>query len=241
MTTLLERCVTVRDGLARANQANQTRQEMAALSKRANEWIDLRKRHHLLLQRQKWLPLPPAVMASLVTTNAVVQPLTQEAATRLAEEGVQSLTKNDLWPRLLSSADCAIKAIEDALRSAWRQHVDAVGEFTAPTALERQILGTPSNKDALEDYKRAFERYRSVAKQSLPSDPNALSDLTEAAVILRKVRERLNFSTPAEVKQFLDAVEWGGGPLQLLSPSVMEWLLKHDDIGRFVVKIRPGR
>lgn len=241
MPSLLERCATVRAGLDRANLANETRREMATLSSRAREWTDRLSRYSQVRERQRWLPLVPEVMDVVELANARVTPLAKEVAARLAAEGVHGLSKDDLWVRLLNSAESATKATEEALREGWRQQVAALGEVTGPSVLERQVSSTASNKEILEKYSRAYDRYRSLAKVGLPSDPSALTELKEAVATLRQAHARLNFSGSNEVKQFLSAVDQGGASLHLLTPAVLQWLQENDDIGRFIVKIRSSR
>ncbi len=241
MPSLLERCKTVRAGLDRANLANETRREMAALSSRAKEWGDRLSRHRQVRERQRWLPLVPEVMDAVESANAMVMPLAKEAAARLAAEGVHGLSKDDLWVRLLNSAEGATKVTEEALREGWREQVESLGEVTGPAVLERQVSPTASNKEVLEEYKRAYDRYRNTAKAGLPSDPSALSVLKDAVATLRLVHARLNFSGSNEVKQFLSAVDQGGASLLLLTPAVLQWLQENDDISRFIVKTRSAR
>lgn len=243
MPTILDRSKLIMAGLERATQANIARQEMAELSKRSGEWSE-RKAHLLRLKdRHSWIPLSPAVTAIVASENTKVCPLALEAAKRLQEEGVQGLTKDDLWMRLLASAASAVKVTEEALRSAWQLQVEAIGDFEEPTSIERKVKSAPSpgNLAAFEDYKRAHANYRSVAKQPLPSDPSALSVLNEAAATLRKVRGRFDFSMPVEVKHFLEQLEYGGAALSLLTPIVLDWLKQNDDINRFVVRVKAGR
>lgn len=241
MPSLLERCKTVRAGLDRANLANETRREMAALSSRAKEWKDRLSRHRQVRERQTWLPLVPEVIDAVESANAVVMPLAEEASARLESEGVHGLSKDELWVRLLNSAEGATKATEDALREGWRQQVESLGEVTGPAVLERQVSPTASNKEVLDEYRSAYDRYRSLAKAGLPSDPSALSALKDAVAVLRLVHARLNFSGSNEVKQFLSAVDQGGASLHLLTPAVLQWLQENDDISRFIVKIRSAR
>ncbi len=243
MPTILDRSKLIMAGLERAKQANIARQETAELSKRSSEWGE-RKAHLLRLKdRHSWIPLSPTATACVASENTKVRPLALEAAKRLQEEGVQGLTKDDLWMRLLASAAIAVKVAEEALRSAWQLQVEAIGDFAEPTSIERQVkhAPSPSNIAAFEDYKRAYINYRSVAKQSLPSDPSALSVLNEAAATLRKVRERFDFSMPVEVKHFLEALEYGGAALGLLTPAVLDWLKQNDDINRFVIRVKATR
>lgn len=243
MPTILDRTNLIMAGLERAKQANIARQESAELSRRRAEWSE-HKAHQLRLKdRHSWIPLSPAATASVAAENTKVRPLALEAAKRLQEEGVQGLTKDDLWMRLGASAASAVKVTEEALRSAWQLQVEAIGDFEEPTSIERKVKSAPSpgNLAAFEDYKRAHFNYRSVVKQPLPSDPSALSVLNEAAATLRKVRERFDFSMPLEVKHFLEALEYGGAALGLLTPAVLDWLKQNDDINRFVIRVKATR
>lgn len=238
MPTLLEQCTEVQAGLTRAQQANLTRQELAALSKRAEEWSKRRERRLSVKARQNLVPTNAESLEEVCAANAAVVPLTVQAAQRLAAEGVQGLLQGGLWPQLLNRADSANEKTAEVVRQAWRAFVTSMGEVSPPAALERLAPRTPGNDSALSDYRRYYTSYQSLTRQDMPSDAATVDAIRGAVDALRQARARLTLSAPEAVRRFLDAVDAGGASLQLLTSEVLQWLSDYDDIARFAIRSR---
>lgn len=238
MPTLLEQCTEVQAGLTRAQQANLTRQELAALSKRADEWSRRRVRRLSLRAKQDLVPADATLVEEVRAANSAVVPLTVLAAQRLAAEGVQGLLQGGLWPQLLNSADSANEKTTEVVRQTWRKFLASIGEISPPDALERLAPRTPGNDLALSDYRRSYAVFLSLSRQDVPSDSAVVDSVRGTVDALRQARSRLTLSAPDAVRRFLEAVDAGGASLQLLTSEVLQWLTEHDDIARFAIRSR---
>lgn len=235
MATLLEQCLEIREGLERANLANQVRQELATLSARAKEWSERKGKIKQWQPRLQWLPLNGDLQTEVTSANAEVVSCADRARQRLEESGVSGLSKDGLWISLLQCADKAIQKTEEGARAAWRAHVDQLGEVTPPGSLEGMVLRTPSNEEAMARYRHHYTAYQNLVRQ-VPTDRTAVVGLQETVQRLREARAALTLSAPEDVRRFLNAVDLGGAPLTWLTPEVLQWLEQHDDISRFVVR-----
>ncbi len=239
MPTLMERAEAVNAGLGRVRAANQARQHLATLQQRSQEWGKLKRRQEQL--REAWSRLTAAPWpVELEKAHAAVGVLATQAGERLRARDVQALTEDTLWKGLLESADAAIRASDEAIRSCWRGIIEECGDVSPPQVLQDMAPKTPSNDVALVEYRRAFTIYASLSNQAIPADATPTTSLKNAIASMRQARESLTLTAPPEILAFLNAVEAGGAALALLTPQVMTWLNEHDDPQRFTIKLRSG-
>lgn len=236
--TLLDQCQSVSEGLSRAHLANQTRQQIAAIQQRAQEWSTKKARHGQLRERLTLLVPDPRTLPGLESANSAVVALVREAKSRLNTGDVSTLSQEGLWMRLLATADSANDQTSTAIRQAWKALILEQGDVTSPSNLDARVLKTPANEAAMTEYRRAFTQYEALSRQEMPVDAMSINKLRDAVAATKAAREKMTLSAPREIKAFLDAVDAGGAALRLLTPEVQQWLSSHDDPERFVIKSR---
>jgi len=239
MTTMVERSRQARTGLDRARLANLLRQQISALQARSTEWSDRCAKRDAV--KQQWIVVQARLGTQLDVdaSNASAKALASQART-LLELGndVQALSADHLWVKLLNSADAANAAASEAVDTAWREYVAELGVVEAPVTLEARVLRTPAARESLEQYKRLYTQYLRLIRREALSESTALEQLARCVREIREVQAVLTVDAPEQVRIFFKSVDEGGATIDQLSPEVLDWLRAHDDVKRFVVKLK---
>lgn len=237
MPTLLEEARKALAGLDKARQANQLRHQLSAIQSRASQWSERKQKRAQLLTKSGYLSLPQAVLVELQKANEATRAHCEEARERLAEGSFESLSENELWRRLLNQADKANALCSDAIRTNWLALIQDLGTVETSSALTAREPVTPSNQKALARYRELFSQYAALKNADMPPNAQSAESLRVCVEELREILSTLT-PTPDSVKQFFKAVESGGAALEYLTDEVLNWLKKHDDATRFVIKTR---
>lgn len=238
MPTLLEQAQQARTGLDKVLRANQLRHQLAAIQNRSSEWTRRKEKHAELRTKSGYLAPPEAALANLAIADEATRALCAEARERLSEaEGIEALSRNELWVRLLQQADKANTVSADAIRANWRALIRDLGEPEAASALLAREPETPGNKQALVRYHEIYTQYAALKGAAVPPDARSADSLRQHVEQLRKIVSTLT-PTPQSVKSFFKAMESDGAGLELLTEEVLNWLKQYDDATRFVIRTR---
>lgn len=85
---------------------------------------------------------------------------------------------------------------------------------------------------------RKYERYLSQFNEksnSLPSSPESIADLRNAANSLEQLKAEIEWQLPDEVKRFYQELD-AGAPLSSLTKTVLEWLEEHNALKDLHIK-----
>lgn len=164
----------------------------------------------------------PSTPASLVTARNRAATLRQKFVddTRSA-----TLKSGTVWTTLLRDVGtAAIDAAAEA-KTAWRDYRGRIFTGDTPAVIRGRIGWSNENKKAFERYERKFLSLR-AAFDTMPSTASEVAAVKAMATDLKTIASEFDFDVPSDVKTFLDAVQANGAALDLLTPTVVEWLNK---------------
>lgn len=115
----------------------------------------------------------------------------------------------------------------------WRRHCQS-NYFSGPEPLQRfaRLSATPKNQKAKVEYESKFEELQNYLRK-MPSDKLGFARLKELSDQLKKIEFDEDLSK--EVQHFIAAANLGAG-LDLLTPTVIEWL-KENELGNHYVVV----
>lgn len=240
MPTLLEQARRAQAGIEKVARANQLRYQLAVIQERSAEWAARKGQHAQLRRRAGYLPLNESASAQMANADEPVRALCAEARQRLQANGnVQALAEDELWVQLLAKAESANKVCEEAIRAAWRQLIQELGEVEPANTVASRIPATPANERVLARYRELYARYTTLRSTVTPTDEASADQLRVCVEQLREIHATLT-PAPVAVQKFFKAIEAGGATLDFMTEEVLTWLKSHDDWGRFVVRLRAG-
>ncbi|WP_180721285.1 hypothetical protein [Paraburkholderia largidicola] len=238
MPTLLEQAQLTRTGLDQVIRTNQLRSHLSAIQNRSAEWSRRKEKRAELHVKSGYLAPPASKLAELASADEATRALCAEARERLSKsDGVDALSRDEFWIRLLAQADKANSLSSDAIRASWRALIRDLGEPEASSALLAREPETPGNKQALARYREVYTLYASLKSAAMPPDTRSADALRQHVEELRKIVSTLT-PTPQSVKLFFKAMEADGAALDLLTEEVLIWLRQYDDTSRFVIRTR---
>jgi hypothetical protein len=239
MSTLIESCNRLLNGLQNAKLAFQTRQELSALQQRKREWEQQASDRLELVTKARLVDENLLLKEEIAKADASVHALALEAKKVLQDGGnVQDLSKDSLWTKLTKAAASSNTLLRDAAKTQWQQFTESLGHVVTPQVLEGRMLKTPANEVLLTTYKQQYLMYSAAVRAELPISVTTQTDLTNVVQTLQGLSEQLQGTAPDAVRKFLKAVGNGGADLELLTSEVMEWLRANDTPSRFVIKSR---
>lgn len=223
----LQTAEKAKTGVEQAHELNELRKELAARMERLRQ-VNARAR----LLRQNKVPLKPIVDAENVVKTAI------EIAARF--EGAPSastLKKGKRWSGLMAKLDMLEKNAKSRQAEDWRTfHSTQLFAGSPPEQIKARVALTPKNQDALlryTDLYRKFAAHRNV----VPETPEAIQEVCKSSDALAKIT--FDENVPGDVAQFLTATASSiGASLELLKPSVIEWLRTNNLLGTYVVRSR---
>ncbi|NNU44776.1 hypothetical protein [Ramlibacter montanisoli] len=109
-------------------------------------------------------------------------------------------------------------------------------QLTPSHQLRATASPLPQNDALLADYEaqyRAASRLASMENPRSASDPEAFAQAIDSC---KEIAGRLRFDAPTDVEEFFRALNAGGASLALVTPTVLAWLSKNDQLGRYIVR-----
>lgn len=140
-----------------------------------------------------------------------------------------TLKKGVGWTNLIREIKTASKDLASAAAIRWKDYRQEIFTGEAPGVVRGRIALTPENRAALSQYERLYQLFQ-VEFNRLPADRVTIERVQSLANELTKTAKDFDYDVPTDVKRFLEAVQNGGAPLDLLTDAVNTWL---DENGAF--------
>jgi hypothetical protein len=162
--------------------------------------------------------------------------LVSELAARFQEAPVPStLKKGKRWSAILAALDMLEKNARSRQAEDWKTF-HGTQLFAGRPPEQIRVALTPKNQELLRRYAdlyRKFAAYRNFP----PETAEAIDETRKSSDALAKIK--FDEDVPREVEKFFEATASSlGASLELLKPSVIEWLRTNNLIGTFVVRSR---
>lgn len=148
----------------------------------------------------------------------------------------ETLKKEKRWDKLIDKIDEFIKLANQQQLSDWEIFHDNLYGGLSPVKIAGQLALTPSNKKALEDFKKIygeFLRYR----RRLPENGRDVNSVRSLASNMAAIK--FDFSVPDDVKFFFEATATSdGASLALLTNGVIDWLKANNLLNTYFVRAK---
>lgn len=143
------------------------------------------------------------------------------------EKKAATLKKGVGWTNLIREIKTASKDLASATAIRWKDYRQEAFTGEAPGVVRGRIAFTPENSTALSRYERLYQSFRAEFDR-LPVDRSTIERVQSLAEALTETAKDFDYNVPADVKRFLEAVQSGGAPLDLLTDAVKTWLAEND-------------
>jgi hypothetical protein len=209
----------------------------AAIDERRQQWSAKLVPLQGARQRASWLGLVPAAVPEHGHQFLRTKQLAAEAAARLeVTPEIAALTGDDLWVRLLQSAEGAAQSLSEAVKAQWAQAAAAFRELTPPDQLRITASPLPENERLLSAYEVNFRQAGRLAAQEVPRTTEDPAALAAAITACQTAAAGLRFDAPEEVEAFFRALNAHGAHLGLVTPTVLAWLAENGDLQNYIVR-----
>lgn len=234
-------CKDLSSTLAQLEAARRGVNDGAAIDERRQQWSAKLAPLQAVRERASWLGLVPAAVPEHAVQFLRTKELAAEAAARLeTTPEIAALTGDDLWVRLLQSAEDAAHSLSEAVKERWAQAVTAFRELTPPDQLRITASPLPANERLLSAYEVDFRQAGRLAAQEFPRTADDPAALEAAIASCQTAAAGLRFDAPEEVETFFRALNAHGAHLGLVTPTVLAWLAENGDLQNYIVR-RSGR
>ena len=235
--SLMESCTNLESTLLQLEVARRGAQDGDAIDQRIRQWDDRKSDLLSALQRAGWLHLDLSQVTSYSEQFGYTQQLALQAAQRLEERpDVECLTEEDLWVRLLQTAQKAAGAAWEQVKTTWRFKVMDFQQLIPPHQLRATASPLPQNDVVLGGYEIQYRTASRMAGMEAPKTASDLEAFTQAIDACRSLASQLRFDAPKEVEEFFRAINAGGASLSLVTPTVLAWLSESDQLSRYTVR-----
>lgn len=233
---LLEYCTNLNATLVQLEAARRGVQDVQAIDQRTQQWNE--KLSDLLSARQRadWLQVDVSQLASFREKYAYTQQLAQQAAQRLEQSAIETLTEENLWVRLLQTAASSADFLGEQVKSAWTKKVEAMQELSHFQQLRATASPLPENQSLLDEYETQYRLASRLASLEVPKSVSDPETFAQALASCINLAARLKFDAPKDVEEFFRAINAGGASLALVTPTVLKWLADNDHLGRYTVR-----
>lgn len=237
---MIERCHALEAKMRKLQTARLNVSNRNIISLRREDWNMALEPIERGCRQLQWLGMSPDCDPGLAQSLVATRALAVEARARLIEtRDIDSVRTSDaLWTRLLASAKNCGEALAAAVQRHWSEAVRNHGDFDSVETIRQRAPSTPGNRDALEDYQRAYTAYQMLAGAKGPRFAQSIDQLAQRASELRSALSRIDFNVPPEVQAFFSALSAGGAKLELITPTLLDWLKSNDQLNHYVVRKR---
>lgn len=213
----------------------------AAIDERRQQWSAKLAPLAATRERASWLGLEVAAVPEYAGQLLRTKQLAAEAAARLeVTPEISALTGEDLWVRLLQSAEGAAQSLSEAVKAQWAQAAAAFRELTPTEQLRITASPLPENERLLAAYEMDFRQASRLAAQEFPRTAEDPAALVAAITACKTAMVGLRFDAPEEVEAFFRALNAYAAHLGLVTPTVLAWLTENGDLENYTVR-RSGR
>lgn len=221
----LQSAEKAKGGVEQAQDLHELRKELGERVERLRQ-LNARAR----LFRQCKIRLSPILDAEHAMT------LISEVAARFRETPVSStLKKGKRWSGMLATLDMLERNAKSRQTEDWKTF-HSTQLFAGRPPEQIRVALTPKNQELLRRYTdlyRKFAIYRNVP----PETAEAIDEVRKSSDALAKIK--FDEDVPRDVEKFFEATASSmGASLELLKPSVIDWLRANNLIGTFVVRSR---
>ena len=221
----LQSAEKAKGGVEQAQELNELRKE---LDERLERLRQLNARARLFKECK--IRLSPVLDAEHAST------LVSEVAARFQEAPVSStLKKGKRWSGMLAALDMLERNARSRQAEDWKTF-HSTQLFAGRPPEQIRVARTPKNQELLRRYTdlyRKFAAYRNLA----PETAEAIEEVRKSSDALAKIK--FDEDVPADVEKFFEATaSSSGASLELLKPTVIDWLRANNLISAFVVRSR---
>jgi hypothetical protein len=144
-----------------------------------------------------------------------------------ADKKAATLKKGVGWTNLVRDIKVASGDVGAMVVTTWKAYRYELFTGEAPAIVKGRIAFTPSNAAVFKRYEQLHQVFRQEFDR-LPADRATIDRVRSLAKELTETAQNLDYDVPAEVKRFLETVQTGGAPLDLLTDTVKTWLSAND-------------
>ena len=132
--------------------------------------------------------------------------------------------QQDAFGDVCSSLEALVTRIDSEVRECWMswKQQQQLAWALEETVLE-DVRAIPGQESLADNYMAARSRFSELSRQ-IPGLAETVRQLTRLTDQMVETRGQMNFDVPDEVRAFLDALNHGKAPLNLVTPAVLEWL-----------------
>ncbi|MFL4469011.1 hypothetical protein ACERZ8_03675 [Tateyamaria armeniaca] len=163
---------------------------------------------------------PPSLTAVRKRASEILEKFKVEQTAAILKKGTR-------WPKLISELKIASNDVADTVAKTWKAYRQEIFTGENPAIVKGRIAFTPANKTAFQLYEKQHRDFLEEFKR-LPSDLTGIERVQSLAAALTETTKSFDYNVPVEVKSFLEAVQSGGAPLDLLTDTVKTWLAEND-------------
>ncbi len=237
MTTLLQRCQTVKDKVQRLTLAQRHASQQRQVQERAREWKSRYEKLRFVYARIACLPPNAEAQKSTTEKRAHLRHNAAEVLERLkSNDDIAQLTEDSSWTRLLASVEGLTEELETSGKLVWRSHIDEQGALESPAWLRDRAPSTPMNDAAIAAYQTHFSTYAGLVRLTLPRSVDDIRQLSQAIAACRVEAAKVTFNVPPDVQRFFQAIQSDSASLASLTPHVLEWLSKNGQLERYRIR-----
>jgi hypothetical protein len=150
----------------------------------------------------------------------------------MAEKKAATLKKGVGWASLVRDIKVASSDVSAMVTSGWKAYRQEVFTGDPPGVVKGRIALTPANGAAFKRYEQLHQAFR-LEFERLPADRAAIERARLLASELTETAKAFDYAVPTDVKRFLEAVQSGGAPLDLLTDTVKTWLTENDAVASY--------
>lgn len=223
--------------LGQLDAARRGTRDGEAIDQRMQQWNAERADLQAVRQCAGWVGVDLSKAAPYPEQLAYTRQLAEQAAERLEKHpDIAVLTEEDLWVRLLQTANKTAATAWIEVKRAWAQRVQEFRRLTPQDQLRATASPLPQNAVLLAEYEvhyRTGSRFAAMEAPKSADDPQSFAQVIDKC---RSLAAKLRFDAPAEVEEFFRAINAGGASLALVTPTVLAWLAENDQLGRYTVR-----
>ncbi len=209
------------------------------LSHRIKEWTAAISTVGLTTDKLTWFELDKDIADRLEHELSELRERSRGMADQLTDlEQAASLSDTEQWVRLLKFANLRSEKLREILNTVWTSHKNSFGELSSPGTIRAKMPHTPRNVEALLKYEECHLEYSRLVGKATPTKREDVSRVAELSALMHAAITEIDFNVPDDVANFLKAVASGGARLDLLTPTVTNWLQNSGQFGSYIVRAR---
>jgi hypothetical protein len=234
---LTQLCGGLDSSLSQLEAARRGAQDGEAIDQRRQQWGDRLSTLQSARQRAIWLQVDLSRVPPFEEQFAHTQRLADQAAKLLVQHAdISALTEDNLWVRLLQTAQNAADTAWEHAKRAWSVRVEQFHQLTSPQQLRITASPLPQNEAVLVEYEIQYRSASRLAGLETPKSANDPDTLSQSIDRCRELASRLRFDAPKDVEEFFRAINEGRATLVHVTKDVLTWLADNGQLGAYTVR-----